>query len=125
MQRTRKLVVSLTIAAAFGLSFATYSLAQGGPGPGRKHGMMADGGAGHPHACRHECEKCPVQQLSSLADLKVEKTKSGATVQFSAKDPTKVGEVQSLAEELVALLKAGSCPMMEKGGQLYGKPPGR
>ncbi len=123
MQRTRRFAASLIVAAAFALSLTTYSLAQGGPGPGHKHGMMADAGAGHRHACMHEGAKCPLQQLLAIADLKVEKTKSGAALQLSAKDPNKLAEVQKLAEELAAHLKSGACPMMDDTSRAFpGKP---
>lgn len=109
-----RFATSITIAAALALSVVTYSLAQGGPGTGHKHGRMGDGGAGPRHACIHHADKCPLHQLLSIAELKVERTKGGAALQLSAKDPAKVAEVQSLAEEFAAHLKSDGCPFMKQ-----------
>ena len=122
-----RLATGFMVASALALSVVTYSMAQGRPGMGpHKHGMMEDAGAGHRHASMHGAEKCPLQQLLSLAELKVERTKGGAAVQLSAKDPAKVAEVQSLADEFAAHLKSDGCPFMkEKPATPPGKPTGR
>lgn len=66
-------------------------------------------------ACKHGAMACPMGELASLADVKLENTKSGATIQFVAKDTKKLAEVQTLAAKVVEKIKAGGCPMMEGG----------
>jgi hypothetical protein len=118
MKSTRKLAIALVTVLLLALS-ATYSLAQGKPGPGPRH-PMADAGAVQEHPCIYE-----MHDLLAIADLKVEKTKSGAALQLSAKDPTKVSEVQSLADKFAEHVKSGVCPMKEKGAMMHGHQHGR
>jgi len=54
-------------------------------------------------------------KLASLADLKVENTKSGASIQFVAKDTKNLAEVQALAARVVEKIKSGDCLMMRGG----------
>ncbi len=46
---------------------------------------------------------CPSHRLSQIANMQVEQTNQGAVVRFTAKDPSQVNEVHSLAQSL------GSC----------------
>lgn len=120
MKHSSKLAVALLTVAIIGLS-ATYSLAQPRPDAGPKHTVMGDAGAVHEHPCMHDGAKCPLHELLAIAELKVEKTKNGAALQLTAKDPAKVSEVQSLADKLAAHVKEGGCEMMkDKGAALHG-----
>lgn len=80
-------------------------------------GKAGDAGVACPSgACKHgqmNAMDCPMGKLASLADLKVENTKSGATIQVVAKDMKKLAEVQALAAKVVEKVKSGHCPMME------------
>jgi hypothetical protein len=70
---------------------------------------------------KHAEMHCPMTQLAGLADVKVEKTKTGATLQLTAKDPSKTAEVQTLADKLAEHMKAGGCPMEKSGpGMMQG-----
>jgi hypothetical protein len=89
-------------------------------------GMACDAGMCGGHG-KHADMHCPMTQLASLADVKVENTKTGATLQLTAKDPSKAGEVQALAGKLAEHLKAGGCPMEKSGpgmmpGHQHGAP---
>lgn len=120
MKHTQKIVLALATVLTLGLS-AGYGFAQGKPGNGPKYGMMADAGAAQEYCCMHEGTSCPMHDLLTLAEIKVEKTKTGAAVQFSAKDAAKVAEVQALADKLAGHMKAGDCPMMRnKGDAVHG-----
>lgn len=89
--------------------------------------MASDAGvACRGEACGHAGMDCPMANLSGLADLKLEKTKSGAVIQLTAKDAAKVAEVQALAAKMAEHMKSGGCcPMMHGGhGHPHGHAPG-
>lgn len=65
--------------------------------------------------CKHGAMACPMGELASLAEVKLENTKSGAAIQFVAKDTKKLAEVQALAAKVVEKIKSGDCPMMQGG----------
>lgn len=65
--------------------------------------------------CKHGAMACPMGELASLADIKLENTTTGATMQFVTKDVKKLTEVQALAAKVVEKLKSGGCPMMQGG----------
>jgi hypothetical protein len=104
-----------------------YAWAQGKPAPAEKKpapaAAHADAGAGPACArgdCKHGEGYCPMADLHALVDVKVEKTKTGAVVQLTAKDPAKVAEVQALAEKITEHMKSGSCGMEEGAGHAHG-----
>lgn len=106
--------VAFTI--AIGLVSA-YGLAQpkpGAPGKAPATGMACDAGTCGGHG-KHGDMHCPMTDLAGLVDVKVEKTKTGATLQFTAKDPSKTAEVQAMADKLAEHMKAGGCPMEKSG----------
>jgi hypothetical protein len=84
-------------------------------------GKAGDAGAACPGgACKHDqmsAMDCPMGKLASLSDLKVENTKSGASIQFVAKDTKNLAEVQALAAKVVEKVKSGHCPMMHGAEQ--------
>jgi hypothetical protein len=97
------------LALALSGSFAAYGLAQPKP--------VSHSDAGTPPGSCHMGMDCPMNSLATLADVKLEKTKTGASLQFTAKDVTKVSEVQALVEKMSEHMKNGGCPMMKgKGG---------
>lgn len=79
-------------------------------------GKASDAGIACPAgACKHGAMACPMGELASLADVKLENTKSGAAIQLVAKDIKKLAEVQALAAKVVEKIKSGDCPMMQGG----------
>jgi hypothetical protein len=90
----------LILVAAFGL--LGYSIAEAKPGS--MHG-----------ACKHADKDCPMHAVSELADLKVEKTKSGASLVFTVKDAAKLAELQALVEKMGEHMSAKGCGMSKAG----------
>ena len=123
MKVSQQITISIFTVLLLGLLTA-YGLAQpksGAPAP--KAVATTDAGVASACGkgpCTHGGMDCPMHSLSALADVKVEKTKTGASLQLTAKDLAKVSDVQALAEKLGAHLRAGDCPMkdcaMMKGG---------
>jgi hypothetical protein len=109
MKRSNKVTVFLLVALACG-SLSAYGLAQ--PKPMADKRAMSDAGT-PPNSCMHNGMDCPMRSLAELADVKVEKTKTGATLQITAKDIAKLSEVQVLVEKMGEHMKAGGCPMMK------------
>jgi len=113
-------IAFLALTLAICGSFAAYGLAQPKPVASDKHAATSDAGT-RPGSCMHTGMDCPMNSLAALADVKVEKTKTGATLQITAKDVTKVLEVQMLVEKVSEHMKAGGCPMMKgKAGPQHG-----
>jgi hypothetical protein len=69
----------------------------GGKQPGMQGGMMMD----CPMHAEHEC---PLQQVAAIADIKVETTKLGATLQLVAKNPIDAEKVRQLARDAASHL---------------------
>jgi hypothetical protein len=125
MKLSNQMVVAAVIGIAFSL-IAGYGLAQGKPAapekkPAAQSAASADAGPSQacPHdECKHGGMHCPMSALSALAEVKVEKTKTGASLQITAKDQGKLSEVHALAEKIAEHIKTGECPMM-KGDQAH------
>jgi hypothetical protein len=135
-----KLSYPFVVATGIGIAFsliAGYGLAQGRPAAPEKNTApaAANADAGLPQACPHyECKygvaSCPMSALSALAEVMVERTRTGASLQITAKDPGKLSEVQALAEKVAEHIKAGECPMMKGAqshphGHHHGHPPAK
>lgn len=87
--------------------------------------MGADAGAVcAPGACPQASAECPMPDLASLAEVKVEKTKTGAALQLTAKDAAKIAEVQAMAAKMAELMKSGGCCPMMRGHGPHGRGPG-
>lgn len=100
--RNHKIYV-VALSAALGLT-ASYVAAQNRP----------DAGV----AC---CDKqCPMKALRELAEVQVESNDFGAALQFSAKNRSKVTEIQGLVAKLAEHLKSAADCRMHGGAGPHG-----
>lgn len=68
---------------------------------GMHHGMMKMG-------AKDADPQCPMAAAAEIADVRVEKSKLGATIVLTAKDPKDAAKVQELAREFAVHLAAHS-----------------
>lgn len=54
-------------------------------------------------------EHCPAKIAAELSDIKVELTKSGATLRLTARRRQDVSTVQESAQQIAAVLSSGEC----------------
>jgi hypothetical protein len=94
-------------------------------GPKKQHGMHGDcmQGDGMHGDCMHgkgmDSGECPMMGLAGTAQLRVENTKDGVLLRWSAKDPSKVQEVQRLAAELAKHFEASATKPAAHGGHTH------
>jgi hypothetical protein len=113
MVRSNKfLFIALTCLVGVGASLA---LAEPKPAaPAHKHGE-------HGAVCEGCAKRCPMHALSELADAKVDNTKAGATVTFTAKKAEDAQKVQELAQKLAKVTGGSCCGGGGGGGDSCGK----
>lgn len=71
--------------------------------PGMDKGGMMQGGGMMMHSMKDD-RHAHHRELAALADIKVQNTKPGATIQFIAKNPADATKVQELAKDIAAYL---------------------
>lgn len=99
MFTTRHRIYAAAVTAALGLT-VSYVAAQNRPDAGSACCDKAPGAS--------QEARCPMHALRELADVQQESNDLGAELQFSAKDRSKVTEVQNLVGKLAAHIKSAT-----------------